>query len=294
MQRLRIHWVNTKANFGDSVTPELLAFLLGCEIRWATKWRTQALTIGSLLGWALVKELPMGFRGRLTGLRMQLRSLLSGPIPVFGTGFLYDPRQENRRLVLRRRPLLFAVRGAKTLSILKALGGVAEGQVVPLGDPGLLFPDLWADVSRDETSTVRAYLPHESEWDGESLAEFRVAHPEIRLIDVRRPPREVFAAIAACGEVFSSSLHGLIAADALGVPNRWVRLSIKDRSEAQNRFKFDDYYSAYGESREPCMCTEIPTVSVGPQIPGPAIAAVQSHLRTALEALRRHLQTSVA
>ena len=43
--------------------------------------------------------------------------------------------------------------------------------------------------------------------------------------------------------VLSSSLHGLVAADSFGVPNRHIVLSHKPKGDG---FKFDDYYSAYG------------------------------------------------
>ncbi len=42
------------------------------------------------------------------------------------------------------------------------------------------------------------------------------------VIDVLGRPRAVAEQIAASGFVLSSSLHGLIAAEALGVPNRWT------------------------------------------------------------------------
>ena len=45
----------------------------------------------------------------------------------------------------------------------------------------------------------------------------------------------------------SSSLHGLILADFLGLSNQWVRLSGEERNaKGMNEFKYRDYYSVFG------------------------------------------------
>jgi hypothetical protein len=70
------------------------------------------------------------------------------------------------------------------------------------------------------------------------------ATPHARLINVRDP--DVLATvrtIASCDFVVSSSLHGLIAADAFGIPNVWVRWS--DRV-AGGSWKFLDYFRSVG------------------------------------------------
>jgi hypothetical protein len=54
--------------------------------------------------------------------------------------------------------------------------------------------------------------------------------------------------IAGCRFVLSSSLHGLVAAWALGVPCRWMQLS---DGVLGNGFKFRDFYSAFGVSDTP-------------------------------------------
>jgi pyruvyltransferase len=53
--------------------------------------------------------------------------------------------------------------------------------------------------------------------------------------------------------VVSSSLHGLIFADSLGIPNVWVKLSDKIIGGS---FKFDDYYSCFGVERSPLVLKE--------------------------------------
>ena len=49
--------------------------------------------------------------------------------------------------------------------------------------------------------------------------------------------------MAQCKCIISSAMHGLIAADSLGIPN--VRMILSDKITGGN-YKYDDYYSAFG------------------------------------------------
>lgn len=53
--------------------------------------------------------------------------------------------------------------------------------------------------------------------------------------------KDVIKQILSCEYVVSTSLHGLILADAYGVPNQWITL--QNRSD----FKYKDYYSSVGK-----------------------------------------------
>ena len=63
------------------------------------------------------------------------------------------------------------------------------------------------------------------------------------MIDVFSETVEFIQQVSQCEMILSSSLHGLITADALKIPNRWIKLSDKIRG---NDYKFADYYSAFG------------------------------------------------
>ena len=286
MNTISAYWTNGKSNFGDSVTPELVSFMLQQPVSWADKWHSEVLTIGSILGWTLFKPPRRGISGKIDAARMLIRRTLTSPVRVFGSGFLFNPIKGSLSPHLRRKPLFFAVRGCKTLEILHALKLVDRGaQTIALGDPGLFFSDLWPDVKRTDRNS-RAYIPHESEWGSEKLSAFSSSYPDITLIDVRRPPKDVFSEIASCSEVFSSSLHGLVSADALGIPNRWVRLEIPGRSVEEDRFKFDDYYSAFGLVSNPCELADVPIIQTGPQVPKNAVKERRAALYEALNHLR--------
>src|SRR5690606_5762303 len=87
-----------------------------------------------------------------------------------------------------------------------------------------------------EKGDAIGFLPH-----GTSLKRMKTLPKTIKLIDVRRPPREVLREIGSCRLVLSESLHGLIAADAFEIPNIWV---VPNPEMIGGTFKFNDYFSA--------------------------------------------------
>ena len=70
-------------------------------------------------------------------------------------------------------------------------------------------------------------------------------------IDIKAPVIEFLNQVASCDFIFSSSLHGLIAADSLGIPNKWVKFS---DLVLGNGYKFKDYYSVFGLEDEKPLC----------------------------------------
>lgn len=68
--------------------------------------------------------------------------------------------------------------------------------------------------------------------------------PNSKIIDVRQAPLDTLQQIASCDFIVSTAMHGLIAADSLGIPNKWIEVS--DKVEG-NGYKFKDYYSVFKE-----------------------------------------------
>lgn len=131
---------------------------------------------------------------------------------------------------------IHALRGQLTRSLVEQHFAVKLS--CPLGDPGLLLPRVYPG----QPATVRSgigIIPHlldeASPWVAQMIAE------GARLVSVRLPPEEFAHALSGCQAVLSSSLHGLILADAYDVPN--ARFSLPTEIPGGD-FKFDDYYSA--------------------------------------------------
>lgn len=95
---------------------------------------------------------------------------------------------------------------------------------------------------------------------------------------MQRAPISVLHDIARCEYILSSSLHGLVVADALGIPNAWILLSDKVHG---NGFKFRDYHSAFNCSYESVALTGNETLeqlALYTHNPSPAIPIIQDRL----------------
>lgn len=129
---------------------------------------------------------------------------------------------------------VWAVRGRLSLpSGSEVLGRIA------LGDPGLLADELIEPVDRVHKLGL---LPHWSDTELAERTEFRRYDPLI--INPRRAPEDVIRDIASCDKLVTSSLHGLIVADSLGIPRRFELA--KKLAHEGSTFKHEDYSSGIG------------------------------------------------
>jgi pyruvyltransferase len=178
----------------------------GIRAVWAAPAEAELVTVGSVLG-----KLPDRWRGT-----------------VLGTGLI----EARLRRKLRTARVL-AVRGVLTRD---ACDLPAK---TPLGDPGILAPRLVPGLERTPDGPV-VIVPHRID------RAMRRRHPNARVVDILGPTPEILREVAAASLVYTSSLHGLIAADALGVPH------VLELAETIGGIhKFRDYASAFGDSIEP-------------------------------------------
>jgi len=215
--RVRVYWWNRLINFGDLITPELVK-AGGRVPEWSPGESAQLVGAGSVLQW-----LPSSFRG-----------------VVFGSGLIAPEGAHNLP-----KAEIIAVRGRLTAAAINCRSDVL------LGDPGLLVRRL--SPRRVERDRILGLVPHYL--DRRAPAVRCLAErfcDEALWIDVQRPAAGVVRAIDRCELVISSSLHGLVVADALGIPSIWARFS---GELVGGTFKFDDYYSALDTSRAPAEIT---------------------------------------
>lgn len=158
-----------------------------------------------------------------------------------------------------------AVRGPLTLDFLRRVGLVAgdeatatRAKATVLGDPALLLPAMFPRCHRQCTPTrAVCVVPHRKDEvelltnssKGVRLSAAIALPPSLTRADVEvrevsTPFAEMLEWILGCKLVVSSSLHGLIFADAFGVPSRWLRLEGRGSARSEGWTKYIDYYAA--------------------------------------------------
>ncbi|MEQ6203948.1 polysaccharide pyruvyl transferase family protein [Sulfitobacter sp. HNIBRBA2951] len=210
---LRLHWWKAEPNFGDAINPLIVGHLAGRVVEHCGPRKADLFAIGSMM--QVVKRTQK--EARTSGERLAVwgTGLLN---PVFGHDFL-----DNVEVALLRGPI--------TAALLKL-------QHKRFGDPGLLINEV---LPFDGTRTDRiGIVPHYTLMEDAALLAFVASDPSYLLIDPRGDAAEVCLQIASCAHVFASSLHGLIMADAYGVPNTWIE------PQGQSWLKYHDYAASVG------------------------------------------------
>ncbi|NLB65376.1 MAG: hypothetical protein GX803_02780 [Lentisphaerae bacterium] len=170
---------------------------------------------------------------------------------VWGAGLINN--EPGWDLISKPRKIL-AVRGPLTRQWLLDRG--IECPAV-YGDPALLLPRFYtpAPRSRARIGVIPNYADHER--NAPALKRI-AAWSEARKIAVNGYGdwRDVIDDITSCDMIVSSSLHGLIVAEAYQIPAIWVEF--EPPSPGWWRFKFDDFYASIGkEGMEPFCVTSL-------------------------------------
>lgn len=129
------------------------------------------------------------------------------------------------------------VRGPRSKAKLESHGG-RTSEI--MGDPALLLP-LFCDESKKKHDV--AIIPHVSQyaWAKENFPDYHVIN--LKTKNALTKAKE----ITECRTVISSSLHGIIAAHAYGIPAAYVEF--KDGIKGDG-IKFEDHYESIGIKAE--------------------------------------------
>ena len=199
----RAFWWTGEHNFGDLITPYLLR-RAGVAPLLKPARAADIVAVGSIL-----EILPESFGGSIWG-SGKMHELVATSLP-------------NAHIA--------AVRGRLTRDLL----GCPED--LPLGDPGLLMGHGTEKTTPRGHIGVVAHFKHRGHpWFHHLLA----SDASVKDITVHADPDMVTAQIAGCRAVITTSLHGLIVADAVGVPAVWA---LPEPVLDGGDFKFRDHES---------------------------------------------------
>jgi pyruvyltransferase len=203
-------------NFGDFLSFKLVSALSGSGVRIAGhQEKGKFLAIGSIL-WSLQDQ-----------------------DVIWGSGAHREGQVPSRQIAN-----CFAVRGPLTLAELRKAGVVGNDCDPLFFDPGILLSLLYPDLNKfEQVSGKTVVIPHYTDvirvkqW-------LRQTGVSLDVIDPLDHPYKVAKQIVQAERVISSSLHGLIFADAFGVSAVPLRLD----GNREPTFKYVDYYEGSGRS----------------------------------------------
>lgn len=217
---LKLYWSNRIANFGDWISRDIVAHVSGRRVEWAPRHECDMFAVGSILDHAAV-----GVTEQTNPTRKAV---------VWGGGLL-EPYNINKLIGAFQSHLTWAaVRGPLTATLL-------DLKLATYGDPGLLIADI---APKGEPHDRIGLVLHHSQKLQPAFLKRMAKDGRFVLVDVMHEDHlEVVRRISACRAIVSSSLHGVIVADAYGVPNTWW---MPTKIHNTPRLKFYDYALSIG------------------------------------------------
>jgi len=203
---------NTFVNFGDYISLKLVEKIVDQPVevyRRDTKTpRKKLLAIGSILFFADQGDV------------------------IWGTGT--NGKKPNRSDYTFTQLDVRSVRGPLTREFLWKTFQIQAPEIY--GDPALLFPYFFPEFKRKAyPSRDYVVIPHYLEKDLFAVMDQK------NIVYPTEPWNEVVEKILDSQFVISSSLHGLIIAEAYGIPARWLHMS-----DIEPLLKYHDYYLGTG------------------------------------------------
>lgn len=153
---------------------------------------------------------------------------------VWGSGLIHGEKYISRFEHLFRKLDVRCVRGPETMKVLRKKGYKCPNVY---GDPAILMPFIYKPRILEEKQEYVVVLHHQS----------NIKYSKENKIDIVTSDYKQFIdKLVNSKLVISSSLHGIILAEAYGIP----AILLED-SSTDDKFKYDDYYQSTGRSNYP-------------------------------------------
>jgi GR25 family glycosyltransferase involved in LPS biosynthesis len=209
------YWSDGRNNFGDELNIPVAQFLFKDQVCFNQEGLDKNIfLIGSNLG----------------------SDILDGDY-ICGVGIHHNSQDINTKAAIPK-----CVRGPLSLKWIKSKGYNSSG--ISIGDPALLLKLFYEPLINRELKNKIGVVPHMSNVD---YVQSEIGQDDrFYLINPTNDWRQVVDEICSCSSIISSSLHGLICADAFNIPNVWLNIpgqSIPPCDENTNYgdFKYWDY-----------------------------------------------------
>ena len=222
-RNVKCYWWRGEPNFGDLLCPIILEHFCGVSVGWSDPVDAEIVSCGSVLD--LLPE--SGYSGI-----------------VAGSGKLLEATALDLS-----QAAVWGVRGPMTLAGMILTD--RDYRNMTFGDPGLLVSDL-VNVERDLYDL--GCVPHVTDvelFEREVSRARTYNYPEPILINPADDPLTVIRMIGSCRKIISSSLHGIVTADAFGIPRRTEMFSAMWTNPHEGgTFKFQDYGASLNQPIE--------------------------------------------
>ncbi|PXI35843.1 polysaccharide pyruvyl transferase family protein [Klebsiella quasipneumoniae] len=236
MKEVKVHWCNIE-NFGDALNPYLISKISGLPVKYRNyktpsyykELRSLAKCILTFKKYDFNRMLPYNRRESVV---LGIGSLLDrsrSNFSVWGSGYMNNfERAEGGTL--------HAVRGRFSAEKL-----LKEGfpYCSVWGDPGLLLPRVYCPKKNKHYKV--GIIPHLKDYD--YFKNKYKSNKNIKVIDLKTKDIEfVVDEIISCEYILSTSLHGVIVAQAYDIPTLWI----KHNDINTDGIKFYDYFDSVG------------------------------------------------
>jgi len=194
-------------NFGDMLTPVIVEYYLGKKPEWVEK----------------------EYSGKLLAVGSTLSFIMENDV-IWGTGL-----NEAKKIVAPSGAKFLAVRGPITRSYIEPQEAVPE----VYGDPAILLPLIYNP--KIDIKYEVGFVPHYVDKKFVTIKEGE------KIIDIEADWKTVIEDILSCKKIVSSSLHGIICAEAYGIPAVWATYS---DWIIGGEMKYQDYFLGSGREKQ--------------------------------------------
>lgn len=192
-------------NFGDDLSPMIVSRIIGKQVDVCSRETSpKLLALGSIIHFANNDDILWG-----TGVNGKIRHKVQKGVHSLDVRAVRGPR--SRKVLIRH--------------------GIDCPEIY--GDPALLLPDLFPEYKAQGGEGVKIichYHDHQ-----------KMLKMGLDFIPAWQSVEDVIAEICRADMVVSSSLHGVIVAEALGIPAVYLRISRRE-----HLLKYKDYYEGTG------------------------------------------------